>query len=85
MDTYKITIKFKNKQYLELTSDLDINPREEMQKNWERYRKEGAMAVGDYIIDINEILYVKIENDKLIAKGKIKKRKVKKGNAKRAR
>ena len=65
MDVYKVFIQFKSGKYLEIKTESDVNPLAMFENDWKVYKKEGALAVGNYIIDIEEILYVKVEDDKL--------------------
>jgi len=59
--TYIITVRFKDNKQIEIKSVAKDDPREIFQDEWKNYKKEGAIAIGDYIFDIDEILYIKVE------------------------
>ena len=62
---YKLTVVFKDKRFFDITTQSDENPYDILMKDWKKYKKVGALAIGQYIFDINEIIYIKVEGDKV--------------------
>lgn len=68
MDTFKITVVFKDYRSIEVKTLSKKDPRISFANAWKEYKEEGAMAIGDYIIDINSVLYIKVEGEKIVEK-----------------
>ena len=62
MNTYKIIIKWKNGKDLVINAETDSNPRDTIAG---AYVPNGILYLGDYIIPINEILWIKVEGETL--------------------
>jgi hypothetical protein len=60
MNTYKITIKFKNNQTLNIEAESDTDPRDIIRNEWPR---DGVLYVGDYTISAADILWIKVEGN----------------------
>jgi len=65
MNAYKIDIAFKNGHFLTIDTDSEVNPQVEIEKSWVVGKREGAISIGKYIIDINDIAYIKVEGETL--------------------
>jgi len=65
MNRYNIYVTFKNGKFLTIKTDSDVNPQEEIRKDWVIGKEEGAIELGDYIIDINDIAYINVEGETL--------------------
>lgn len=63
IDLYKINVVFKNKTAIIIEAETDKDPKENLSEQWPYYKKIGALPIGDYIFDINEIWYIKVESD----------------------
>jgi len=63
MNKFNVNVKFKNGKDLgfEIGSDEDL--RANIADGWKHHSAEGAMLIGDHIINPQEILWMKIEGD----------------------
>lgn len=61
LNPYEVVIVFKNSKSMAFKIFSDKNPRESLEKSWESDVEEGAFALGDYIINIHEVLYIKVK------------------------
>jgi len=66
MNNYKLLIRFKDNRILEIDTTSEENPLEIFQTDWKTYKKEGAIAIGKYMIDIEAILYIKVEGNEIV-------------------
>jgi len=64
---YKVDITFKNGHLLSIDTESNVNPQLELEKGWVTGKREGAISIGKYIIDINDIAYIKVEGETLNA------------------
>ena len=62
MNTYKIIIKWKNGKELIIDADAEKDPKETITKS---YKPGNILFLGDYIIPIDEILWIKVEGETL--------------------
>ena len=64
MDVFKVTVVFKDWKSIEIDTVAPKDPRTSFANDWKDYKKEGAVAIGDYIFDIDSILYIKVKGEK---------------------
>ena len=63
MNRYKIIIKFRNGVVLDFELDSEENIRQALSDSW--LKPEGVLTIADYLIAASEILYIKVEGEKL--------------------
>ena len=63
MDNYKVKIQFKNDKYLDFELAGEEGLRENLAKSWASNDK--ILYLADYVISANDILYIKIEGEKV--------------------
>ncbi len=65
MDTYEILVMFKNGKNIIIHTDDEKNPIKTLQEDWKTIKDECAVNIGEYIFDINEILYIKVRGGEI--------------------
>ena len=70
MNNYKIYIKYKKGvgEDLSISIDTEESVKKALVDNWNDITVDGAWTVGDYTILMNDILWIRIEGDKLVEK-----------------
>ena len=65
---YQINIAFKNNKqlYFDIVQEDDL--RENFIHEWTTSKKEGILIIGDYIISIDDILWIRIEGERISEK-----------------
>jgi len=62
---FELDIYFKNGRMLEITTDMEGDPQQQIEKGWSIGKKEGAISLGKYIIAIEDIAYIHVRGEKL--------------------
>lgn len=65
MNTYKVSIKFKQGKSLEFDIDTDENLKVAVPANWSSDKKEGALTIGEYLIATDDIQWIRIKGETL--------------------
>ena len=70
MNTYKIYIKYKKGVGDDLSFNIDAEEsvKKALVEQWNDITVDGAWTVGDYTILMNDILWIRIEGDKISEK-----------------
>lgn len=63
-DKYKLILKFKDQKTMEIEAETPVNPRDMLTKELDN-RWTNVLAIGDFFIKKDDILWIKVEGEEL--------------------